>query len=277
MLQILMATYNGEQYLEQQISSILNQTYSAWQLCIADDGSTDATLDIVERYCNLYPQKIKRIDSPSRQGVLRTFETLLQHATADYVMFADQDDVWMEDKIRLTFQEINSLEHTYSSDVPLLVHTNMTTVDSELHVLAADFWQSARLSPKVLDKDPRRLAICNCVTGCTVMLNRAAINVALPFPDNVVYHDAWLGLSTSLCGHVGYVTQPTMLYRQHQHNLVGARPYSFSFFERLIHIPRLIRRDRVLYHAAHPQVFHNWFHFACCKVRHFVLFHIFNS
>lgn len=96
---ILMSTYNGEEYLESQIKSILNQTYKKWQLYIRDDGSTDNTVNIIEKYCALDPRiNFYNENSRNNVGVVHSFMELLENVEADYYMFSDQDDFWLKNR-----------------------------------------------------------------------------------------------------------------------------------------------------------------------------------
>ena len=100
MIDILMATHNGEEYIGQQLDSIFAQTNQDWQLLCRDDGSNDSTVSIVTQYMTRHPGRIKLLsDNKGRLGVGLNFGELLEHSNADYIMFADQDDVWLPEKI----------------------------------------------------------------------------------------------------------------------------------------------------------------------------------
>ena len=102
-IDILMATYNGEKYLDTQINSILNQTEQNFRLLICDDHSRDGTGALIEKFSREYPSKIFIVKSEKNLGAKANFSFLMQHATADYIMFADQDDFWQEEKILIHF------------------------------------------------------------------------------------------------------------------------------------------------------------------------------
>ena len=100
MIDILMATYNGEKYIEEQIISILKQSVCDWNLIIQDDCSNDKTVDIIKKYAERYPDKIKYYLRKHQSGsAYKNFFSMIKYSNAEYVMFADQDDVWKEDKI----------------------------------------------------------------------------------------------------------------------------------------------------------------------------------
>jgi len=106
-VEILMATYNGEAYLRAQLDSILNQTEKRWRLTISDDGSTDATPSIIDEYMNRYPDRIQRIGAKTRFGNARDhFFWLMRQSDSDQIAFCDQDDVWLEGKLERLMEAI---------------------------------------------------------------------------------------------------------------------------------------------------------------------------
>jgi glycosyltransferase involved in cell wall biosynthesis len=228
-IEILLATYNGGKYLEEQIHSILNQTYQNWNLLIRDDGSKDNTVEIVQKYVNLYPDKIKLImDGEKNLGPCGNFSRLLSHATANYIMFCDQDDVWKEDKVQISLENMINLENTAGRDTPLLVHTDLEVVDKELHTIASSMFQYQNLNSEFSSLN--QLLVQNNVTGCTVMINKKLSEMAQPIPKGVVMHDWWLALVAASFGEIGFINQSTIKYRQHGNNDVGAKGYSMEYF-----------------------------------------------
>ena len=117
-INILMSTYNGEQFFAEQIESIQKQTVKDWTLYIRDDGSSDTTPEIIKHYAQL-DSRIVFINADNREnfGVIKNFYTLLKHSKADYYFFSDQDDIWLEDKLAVTLAEAEK----YDSQKPLLV------------------------------------------------------------------------------------------------------------------------------------------------------------
>lgn len=106
---ILMATYNGDKYIEEQIQSIINQTYKNWQLFIRDDGSSDETLKIIKNFTNIDHRIHKITDNLGNLGPCLNFNELIKtHLEYKYIMFADQDDVWLENKIMISVNKIKT-------------------------------------------------------------------------------------------------------------------------------------------------------------------------
>ena len=123
---ILMATYNGEKYLREQIDSLLAQTCCDWTLYIQDDGSKDATLDIIKSYDD---ERIVLVDvGLTRQGACMNFMSLLNMVESEYYMFCDQDDVWFEDKVELSYMRMKEEELKYGIDRPILVFSDASRI-----------------------------------------------------------------------------------------------------------------------------------------------------
>ncbi len=218
---ILMATYNGKRYLADMIESILHQDYDNWRLVISDDGSDDGTVEIIERYAAAYPEKIARHVSGRRfGGACRHFMYLMERVTDDYIMLCDQDDVWHSDKISLTMRKMAETEK--GEDMPVLVHTDLRVVDSDIYVISESFFKYSDIS---LDRVTLpRLIVQNIVTGCTVMANRrlAELAVSNRADEKIVMHDWWLALCAAALGKIAFVNSATIDYRQHGSNSVGA-------------------------------------------------------
>lgn len=221
---ICLATYNGELYIEEQIKSILGQTFGNWMLFVRDDGSSDGTAGIVKQYANRYEGRIFLIEDDSLIGgsAKRNFAAILswikKHFDFSYFMFADQDDVWLEDKIEKSLKIMKEAEA--EKNQPLLVHTDLKVVDRNLNVLGESFFRYRALNPDV--KDLRHLLIQNNVTGCTMLWNKALNNLVDIGDEAVAMHDWWITLTACCFGEILCINEPTILYRQHGTNVVGA-------------------------------------------------------
>lgn len=234
-IEIIMAAYNGERYLAEQIESILRQTYQDFHLLICDDMSSDRTAYLINKYAKRYPKKITVVQSERKYGVNQCFEFLLKQTTAPYVMFCDQDDVWFENKIKRSLDSMLKLEQSYGSKKPLLVHSDMVVVDSKLQAIHSSFWAYSHLFPS--KNSINRLLVQNVVTGCTAMFNQAAVEAALPMPEAAIQHDWWMALVVSALGHIKPIREPLLYYRQHNSNAVGATKFSFKNYWKNIHAP----------------------------------------
>lgn len=224
-IDVIMATYNGERFIEAQIGSLFNQTYQNWHLIVRDDGSTDGTMSILYTYKRRFPEKISIIEKKEHLGVSLNFGELLKHSTADYVMFCDQDDVWLPEKIEVSFKGMLQLEAKYGQKKPLLLFTDLTVVDNNLRVIAKSFWDYEKINPN--NTTTNRLLVQNVVTGCTAIINKNLKELSIPIPAEAIVHDWWTALVVSVFGHIDYISVPTVLYRQHGQNDVGAKKRGF--------------------------------------------------
>ena len=173
---ILLATYNGEKYLKEQLDSILSQTYGEFRLLISDDSSTDNTKKILEEYT----KKDKRIIvfcQEKNLGVIKNFEFLLNKVENDYYMFSDQDDIWKENKIE---QSIKYLEEKNAD----LIYTDLEVVDENLNVIYSSYWKLKGFYNKVKKYNNfESLYLNNFVTGCTILSKKELIKEVLPLPN----------------------------------------------------------------------------------------------
>ncbi len=223
MIAVLLATYNGEAYLSEQLDSILNQTYDDFRIFIHDDGSTDKTRTIIDGYMSSFPDRIIYIDGPVSGSSKNNFFFLLEMVEADYYMFSDQDDVWLPDKIEKNMSAILSIDS--NNDSPLLVFSDIMVVNENLNVIDKSFMHYSQLDPNKLGFN--WLVVENCAPGCSMMFNSKARLEALKYkccsnPECIRMHDWWLMLVVSALGRIGYIDESLMLYRQHGNNSVGA-------------------------------------------------------
>ncbi|MGG4094718.1 glycosyltransferase family 2 protein [Paenibacillus lautus] len=216
-VQVLLSAYNGEKYISEQIQSILNQTHSSILILIRDDGSTDQTVEILEQLMKIYPDKIKLLKGPNI-GVVPSFFELLRSADAeaDYYCFCDQDDVWLDRKVEHAITCLDSSMHT---DVPAMVFTSTHLTDDELNRKGT--W------PKPPTREPSFFNALyeNIAIGATITMNQSARNLFMYSKSvdsqKVLMHDWWFYLLVSAFGTVIYDNNPSMLYRQHNNNVVG--------------------------------------------------------
>lgn len=219
-IEILMATWNGERFIEQQLTSLFSQSCQDFRLSIRDDGSSDATLCIVEQYRARYSNRMAIQKNPSRQGPCRTFSLLAEESTAPYVAFCDQDDIWRPDKLELGISAMKAIEAEQGSGTPVLVFSDMTIVDDELRVIAPSLWKLGHINPDRATLGA--MLVQNLVTGCTALANRSLILKGSPIPRGATMHDTWLGLIAVVFGVLHPLHETAVQYRQHGGNVVGA-------------------------------------------------------
>lgn len=242
-IQVLLATYNGERFLREQVDSIWAQTYSNVSILARDDGSSDGTLALLDEYARRFPNRFQLLPTGTPSGSAMTnFRSLLHASTAPYIAFADQDDIWVPEKLAREMDSMRDLEKQHGPETPLLVFSDLAVVDDRCAVLAPSFWTHRNLDPANIHH-LERLLMENVVTGCTSVLNRALIQCARRMPNSAPMHDGWMALCACIFGHAAGISAPLVLYRQHENNAVGAlRPNGESTLHRLWRNDR--RRDR---------------------------------
>ncbi|MGK6349753.1 glycosyltransferase [Parapedobacter sp. DT-150] len=201
---ILMATYNGSEYLTMQVESVLRQTYSHWRLLIHDDGSLDDTLELI-RHFQKRDKRIQLLDDGVRGlGAAGNYMHLMKHATADLCMFCDQDDIWFEDKVNKLVAVIKDERQ------PAAAYAN------------AFFYKQGNTYRKTTDIHPSRLNntlfMNSGIQGCSLIVNRQLMNLVKPFDGKIVMHDHLLTLAAITFGKLIYLDKVLMLYRQHEQN-----------------------------------------------------------
>jgi rhamnosyltransferase len=218
-IHILLSTYNGEQFLAEQIQSIQQQTVQDWKLLIRDDGSTDRTREIIREFV-AQDSRIHWINENESKnlGVIKSFHNLAQFEEADVYFFSDQDDVWLPQKLELSLAEARK----YPAEMPLLVYMDLTVVNQDLEVLSSSMIrsQSGHANTELVQELTE-----NTVTGGVAMVNHALIQLWNQTED-ILMHDWYLALLATAFGKLVYIDQPGELYRQHEHNVLGARTWS---------------------------------------------------
>ena len=219
---ILMSTYNGQQFLAEQIRSIQEQSYTDWTLFIRDDGSSDNTKEILKDFEH-QDSRIHLIDNDKSDnlGVIKSFHKLVNHDRADYYFFSDQDDVWLPNKLELSLKEAQN----YLADLPLMVYMDLKVVNQDLEIMTESMVksQSHHANTELVQELTE-----NTVTGGVAMINHALAEM-WQVTDDILMHDWYLALLASAFGNLVFIDQPGELYRQHSDNVLGARTLSKRF------------------------------------------------
>ena len=203
---IVMATYNGGQYLREQLDSIFAQTQNDFEVIVGDDGSIDGTIDIL----GSYGDRVRVIHNKCRLGFVRSFENLLRQVQGKFVALSDQDDIWFPQKIQRLYDTIGDA---------LLVHSDAVLIDGSGNRLGKSLTEYT--GKKCLARDRYDVLFENPVTGCTTFFRRDLLRWALPFPDGIPYHDWWLAYVAASRGTITYCPEPLLAYRQHELNSSG--------------------------------------------------------
>ena len=235
---ILLASYNGEKYISEQLDSIINQTYKNWELIIRDDGSKDETVTIL----NKYEKKDERIkilrDDKGNLGFLKNFEELLFNAKEEFVLFSDQDDFWLKNKLEKFVEKIRDLDEKVLSK-PLLIHCNSLVCDDKLEIIKEEFIDS-----KIAKKTNSNIYFFEyIVQGSTARGNKKMIRESLPFLKSVTLHDRYFHLLSQFLGTRIFIDESLIKYRQHERNAIGA---SKSILKKIMNKKYFYVEDRKL-------------------------------
>ncbi len=264
MIHILMATYNGEEYIQEQLQSIISQTEKNWMLHICDDCSNDKTREIVYRFADRYPDQIFCSVNETNQGVRATFSRLLREVRepGDYA-FCDQDDIWKPDKLETMLRELRAGETEDKEAV--LVYSDVEVIDERGRVKADSFVrQSGLYFPK--ENLLERLFLYNFVQGAAMMWNYGLHCLVKEIPPEALMHDWWLALVAAGNGKIIFIDKALAAYRQHSDNVVGAfdrrkwrksmvRKGKISNWNRLRQNNRMLQKERILQAKAYRDRF----------------------
>ncbi len=208
MIDILLATYNGEKFIDTQISSIVNQTYKAWNLYIHDDGSTDSTVEKIRQWAALDSRIIFIEDGLVFHNPGMHFLHLMKHSTADLICFSDQDDLWLENKLSVMRENINEF-----SNEPKLVVCGCYLWKSEENLIVPklDFSRAYNLY--------EFLFLNGGLQGCAMMFNKSLLKISLQHNVDFIYmHDHFISLCAYSFGEINFIGNRLFLYRQHTAN-----------------------------------------------------------
>ena len=206
MISVCIATYNGERFISQQLSSILSQLGDDDEVVISDDQSTDRTLEIIAglndpRVKVFSHQRYTRHDFPL-DCTTHNFQNALQHSSGDIIFLADQDDVWKPNKVNLCVEELRDND---------FVICDCSVTDESLNVVKHSYFSSMHTNLSALSN----LGICTWL-GCCMAFRRKVLDASLPFPETQVAHDLWLGLVASSRFRCKMIHEPLSYYRRHQ-------------------------------------------------------------
>jgi len=227
MIDIIIATYNGEKYLKQQLFSLLSQTYQDWHCYIHDDGSTDSTVQIIEKFVELDSRFEFINDNIILHDSGKNFLHTLKNSKADFCCFCDQDDVWLDTKLEKQVNAILKKDNT----IPQVIFSNSHLWNSNTN----EIYGNATLAfPRKL----KSLLYLNCgIQGCASIFNKKMVEILKNDLDVMCMHDYYLTLAGIVLGNIDYISENLMLYRQHGRNVTGYADSSVlskycSFFKR---------------------------------------------
>ena len=255
-VEILLATYNGEIYIEELLDSLISQTYDNWILSVSDDGSNDKSLDIINNFSSKYPEKVRYVSLGKGKGPCENFCKLMEDSVCDLLAFCDQDDVWKSDKLAVMVQRYLDLLNDNNESVPTLIYCDATVVDEQLKGISDSMFKINNIDFKKRELF-ESLQFENCITGCCLLANKSAVQLAIKEKNtltinlgvDLVMHDHWLGLLTSYHnGIISYIDRSLILYRQHSNNAIGADGDYFLKNINLKKFKNIIAKYKMLQH-----------------------------
>ncbi len=209
LVSIVVCTYNGEKFLEEQLQSIVGQTYLKKEVVIVDDGSTDTTVAIAKRYEALYDYIVVH-DFKENVGYIKNFERGIALSRGDYIALSDQDDWWVPTKIERLMDTISESD---------LVYCDSIFVDENLRKIGVRFSQKKNM---IASSNPLHFLLENCVSGHACLFKRKLYEASIPFP---VYtpHDWWLAYNATLGKGISYLNEALVYYRHHDSNVIVSK------------------------------------------------------
>lgn len=239
MISVCLAAHNGEKYLSEQLDSILSQLGPDDELIISDDGSTDATISIIDGYRekDLRVKLVTLVQKPQK-GALKTFkyasanfENALHYAKGDYIFLSDQDDVWHPDKLEIMLASLQT---------NILVRSNSMLVTSDCTPVRPSYVEGSSPMRKGLLANIKAMKF----SGSHMAFRREVLDHALPFPKNLVSHDNWLGCIALCLGRCHYESRPLLYYRMHGQNVskYNKNPLLLKISYRAVFAVHLLKR-----------------------------------
>ena len=237
-IDILMATYNGAKYIESQILSLFAQSYKDWRLIVHDDGSKDDTVEIIKKYAAI-DSRVAVIEDELRFGDAgKNFMHLLQFSKADYIMFCDQDDIWLDNKVECHLEAIKKR----NNNIPQVIYSNSYVWIPNEGIKGI----STLTFPKYINQF---LFLNSGMQGCVAMFNRSLCEVLKSYKGSIAMHDHILHLAALSLGEVEYLPQCLMLYRNHDSNVTGGTATTSTNYKQILRNGKIPVVDRKHYNA----------------------------
>ena len=209
-ISVVMATYNGEKYIKEQLDSILKQLDEKDEIIISDDGSTDTTRSIIEAYKD---KRIKLIDGP-KKGVKQNFANAIENCTGKYIFLSDQDDIWENNKVEKVLE-------TFENEKSTCVVHDCIAFDSDTDEIILDSFYKFRKSKSGIFKNIWK----NSYIGCCMAFDSTIKDKILPIPNNIEMHDQWIGILAEKYGKSIFIKDKLIRYRRHQNNVSEMKHY----------------------------------------------------
>ncbi len=207
-ISVALAAYKGEDFIGEQLDSILSQLAPSDEVVVSDDFPQGKTREIVAALAE-NDSRIRYVEGPAK-GLIMNFENAINNCTGDYIFLADQDDVWLPDKVEKVTEKLEA-------GADLVLHNAMVT-DGKLKIQDTSFFKSHGTKTGYLNN-----LVKNSYMGCCMAFRKSLCKKIMPFPQNLPMHDQWIGLIAEKTGKVCLVEKPLILYRRHGNNVSGGQ------------------------------------------------------
>ena len=219
MISVCIATYNGERFIRQQIQSIVCQLNANDEVIVSDDGSTDATRDIIR---SIGDRRIRIIEGPERKSPTLNFECALKAAKGDYIFLSDQDDVWKQNKVEVCMKWLQQYA---------CVVSDAEVTDYRLNPLHPSLYAIMQVRPGRIYNTIWK----NGYTGCCMAFRRDVLNASLPFPKSIPMHDIWIGNVAAYKYNVKFITDKLIYFRRHNDTVsCNGKGSKFTIWQQII-------------------------------------------
>jgi glycosyltransferase involved in cell wall biosynthesis len=202
-ISVCMATYNGAEYIRQQLETILPQLNANDEVIVSDDSSSDNTLEIVKSF---YDSRIIIYSGNHFRSPVFNFENAIQKATGEIIFLSDQDDIWTENKVKVMMAALTTCD---------LVVSDCYITDKDLHVIVPSMFSINKSAPGLI-----RNTVKNAYLGCCMAFHRKILEKCLPFPKDIPMHDIWIGMVADAFYKTGFIDDKLVYYRRHGGNSV---------------------------------------------------------
>ncbi len=224
LVSIAIATYNGEKFLQEQLDSIINQTYENLEIIISDDCSTDGTIELIQQYKD-QDKRITFYQNEKNLGFVKNFEKAISFCNGEYIALSDQDDIWKSNKIEVY---LNQIEEN------ILIYSNAIVIDKDSNESGKKLFPDAIKLCK--GKLNNVFLLDNIVSGNTMMFKKELVKYILPFPSKITYHDFWISFVASTYGTIKYTEESMTYYRRHTQQVTNRiKKKHDDYFKKLEH------------------------------------------
>lgn len=243
-LSIVLATYNGENYIKKQLISLINQTFPIYEIIVVDDCSQDSTVQILQEFSEQYPI-VKIFKNEINIHAIKSFQKAAALAEGEYIAFCDQDDIWLPEKLEKQMMLLQT--HAIDDSRPLLLFHDLKVINEKDELISNSFWDLMNF--KAYNFSFRSLLFKNVVTGCTSIINKKMKEIFVNTdPTKIMMHDHWFALIAFSFGNARYSDEKLIEYRTHSNSVTSKEKMTYVF--KLRNLMNNLNRNKANYFVA---------------------------